>query len=184
MEDNEIIELYFERNEVAIKETDKKYGKYLNKIAMNILDNLNDSEECVNDTYFKTWNTIPPKRPNIFKIFLARITRNSAINTYNAKNTLKRGKNYAQVEIELNECINENSTIESLDYEFLVDSINNFLSTISKEQRILFVRRYFYFESIKDISMNFSLSESNVKVTLMRIRNNLKSYLKEGGLYE
>ena len=108
MEDNEIIELYWKRNEVAIPETDKKYGKYCSKIAHNILTNIEDSEECVNDTYLRVWNALPPNRPSIFKAFLAKITRNLALDKYDSKNAQKRNNSMDLVYEELEDCIPTN----------------------------------------------------------------------------
>ncbi|MBR1884487.1 MAG: sigma-70 family RNA polymerase sigma factor [Clostridia bacterium] len=175
--------MYFSRNEKAVEETDKKYGKYLSKVAYNILENSEDSKECINDTYLNTWNSVPPKRPSIFKIFLAKITRNIAINRYNKENTLKRGKNVIKVCTELEECIDSDYLEGKLDYSRLVERINNFLDKLSIEKRVIFIERYFYLENVKNIAKKHNLSESNVKVSLMRIRKDLKKYLKEGGYY-
>lgn len=183
MEDDKIIELYFNRNENAVSETDKKYGNYCNHIAYNILQNKEDSKECVNDTYLQTWNSIPPTKPNIFKLFLAKITRNLAINKFKSMNTKKRNHNMEIVLEELEECISNNENIEdNIEYNELVKYLNNFLENLSIEKRQIFLDRYWYLNSIKNISFKTKTSENNVKVILHRLRNELKDYLKKRGV--
>ena len=184
MEDKQIIELYFERSEKAINETNRKYGKYCNNIAFNILQNKEDSNECVNDTYLNVWNAIPPQRPNIFRLFLGKITRNLAFKKYEKRKAKKRTDNVEVVLEELQECVSNNSIEQTAEYEDLVASINRFLAEISEEKRRMFLDRYWYLYSIKDIALKHNISESNVKVTLLRIREQLKNKLKEDGLYE
>lgn len=184
MEDNQIIELYWNRSENAILETDKKYGKYCDYIAYNILQNKEDSKECVNDTYLNTWNAIPPQRPNVLKLFLARITRNLAINQYKRKNAKKREQTMEIVLEELQECSSNTSIEQELQYTELVKNINNFLENLSIEKRKIFLERYWYFETIKEICSKNKMSESNVKTTLLRIRQQLKEHLKEDDIYE
>lgn len=184
MEDAEIINLYWSRQEKAISETDKKYGYYCNTISFNILQNKEDAKECVNDTYWKTWNSIPPQKPHILKSYLGKITRNLSLNQYEKKKAKKR--NYT-VEIaleELNECILSNNNIEiETNYIELVNTLNSFLSRLSQEKRKIFLERYWYLYSIKDISSKNKISENNAKVQLSRIRNDLKKHLEEGDLY-
>ena len=127
MEDEQIIELYFERLENAIIETNKKYGKYCNCIAFNILQNKEDSKECVNDTYLNVWNVIPPQRPNIFRLFLGKITRNLALKKYEKRKAKKRTDNVEVVLEELQEFVSNNSIEQTAEYEDLVESINKFL---------------------------------------------------------
>lgn len=185
MEDNRIIELYWERNEKAIKETDKKYGKYCNSIAYNILQNDEDSKECINDTYLNTWNAIPPHRPAILKLFLGKITRNLALNRHEKK--MKKQKTETTIEMvlhELEDCIVNEGVEQELQYNELVNNINNFLKELSEDKRKLFLERYWYVSSIKEISKNNNLSESNTKLILYRIRIKLKKYLEEEKLYE
>lgn len=185
MEDEEIINLYWNRQEKAISETDKKYGKYCNTISFNILQNREEAKECVNDTYLKTWNSIPPQRPNILKVYIGRIARNLAINQYERKNAKKRDYTLEIALEELNECISSNNNVEKeSDYNELVKALNNFLSELSQDKRKIFLERYWYLYSIKEISSNNKISESNTKTILLRIRKELKDYLKEGGLYE
>ncbi|MCI8309349.1 MAG: sigma-70 family RNA polymerase sigma factor [Clostridia bacterium] len=183
MNDEEILDLYWTRQEKAIYETDKKYGKYCNTISFNILQNNEEAKECVNDTYLKAWNNIPPKRPNVLKIYLGRITRNLAINQYEKRKAKKRDYTLEVALEELNECVSSKNNVEEVvDYNELVNVLNTFLSELSENKRKIFLERYWYLYSIKEISSNNKISESNVKVILMRLRKELKDYLKEGGI--
>ncbi|MGO1469235.1 MAG: RNA polymerase sigma factor [Tissierella sp.] len=185
MEDSELINLYWDRSENAISETDKKYGNYCRKISYNILYNIEDSQECVNDTYLNAWNAIPDDRPNIFSAYLGKITRNLSINIYNHKKAKKRGA--GQVEIVLNELENIVASKNNIDREIeatlITETLNEFLWTLKKEYRIVFVRRYWYVDSIKDISRKMSISESKIKSILFRTRKKLKIYLEEEEIY-
>ena len=185
MSDEEIIDLYWRRQEKAIYETDKKYGKYCNTISFNILKNNEEAKECVNDTYLKAWNSIPPQRPNILKAYIGKITRNLAINRYDKKKAKKRDYTLEIALEELDECISSNNNVENkINYNELVNILNNFLSELSQDKRKIFLERYWYLYSIKEISLRNDISESNVKTILLRLRQYLKDYLKEGGLYE
>ena len=183
MTDDKIIQLFFQREEVAIEETQKKYGSYCFKIANNILNNREDSEECLNDTWLKAWESIPPTRPAYLNLFLAKITRNFAINTYRSKHTHKRGKGeMALVLDELEECITGETDVETLYIaEELQSSINKFVRGLSEKDGNVFIRRYFYADSIKDISNRYYISENNVRVMLSRTRNKLKLRLEKEG---
>jgi len=180
MEDNSIIELYFERNQSAIDETDKKYGKYCNTISYNILFDHFEADECVNDTYLRVWNSIPPNRPNVFRAYLAKITRNLSLNRLEKREAEKRGG--GQYDIALSEIENTVSSAETdLADKEVVLLINTFLETVKKEHRIMFVRRYFYLDSVEIIADNFNMSQNRVAVILFRIRKKLKEFLlKEG----
>ena len=183
MEDNAIIELYRSRNEDAIRETGTKYGKYLYKIAYNILGSNEDSDECVNDTYMKAWETIPPNAPARLSLYLGAITRNIAIGVFRKKNTASRGgAQYAISLEELAECVSDGDTTErSADMTRLGKCISDFLRSQSKTNRIIFVCRYYYNDSIGDIAGYFGYGESKVKSALHRTRTALKEYLiKEG----
>ena len=183
MEDNEIIELYWNRNERAILETDKKYRKYCNSIAHNILQNNEDEIECINDTYYKTWNSIPTARPNIFKLFLGKITRQLAINKYEKARAKKRYSGLELVLDELEECIPSNQNIEKeIEFEELTQFINDFLDSISDKNRKIFIDRYWYMYSIKEISKNNNIKDNNTKVILHRTRKDLKEYLEKRGV--
>ncbi len=184
MEDTEIIELYWQRSEIAIKETDGKYGKYCKSIVQNILQNKEDTEECVNDTWLHTWNAIPTERPYEFRTWLGRIARNLAFDRYRKRTAKKRGGREVDILMsELEECIPSAQTVEKeLEDAELASFINNFLKEQKKESRMIFVRRYYYSDSIKQIAERFGISESKVKSSLFRIRNGLKVYLEKEGI--
>lgn len=186
MEDLEIVELYWQRNEEAIKETSKKYGNYCYTIANNILYNNEDAQECVNDTYLGAWNAIPPHHPNVLSTFLGKITRRLSLNKWREKNAIKRGNGEVALSFdELEECIPSNSSIkEELALKELSDAINVFLETLKVDERKVFVCRYFYFESIDEIAFRFSFTPSKVKMMLKRTRDRLKDYLIGKGVLE
>ncbi len=184
MEDSEILQLYFDRKEEAISATAEKYGPYCTAIARNILTSIEDAEECVNDTYLKTWNAVPPDRPRILSAFLGKLTRNLAFNRYKYNMAQKRigGGQLPLVLEELENCIPSQATIEhTLDYNALVKDINDFLGTLSTEKRTLFLRRYFYTDSIDELSRIYGMSYSNLTMTLSRLRSKLRTYLASRG---
>lgn len=184
MEDCEIIDLYFRRNEKAIEETAAKYGRLLLKVADNILCSSLDSEECVNDTYLKTWNTIPPNEPESLRSFTAKITRNNAINMLEKRYTLKRGQGQMNAALdELEECIPSAKTVEDgVDERALTELLNKFLKGLPKKSRIIFIKKYWGFSSVKEISEELKISESNVKTILFRARQRLKELLTAEGV--
>ncbi len=184
MDDKQIIELYNERSETAISETANKYGRYCYHIAYNILYNAQDSEECVNDTYLKTWETIPPQCPNKLSVFLGKITRNLALNRYKYYTREKRGGGQTFLALdELSECIPAvDNTEQATDEQELIDVLNRFLRSLPTEKRIIFLRRYWYLSSIKEIADDFGISESKVKMTLLRTRNALQQVLEKEGI--
>ena len=184
MDDGQIIDLYWERSEKAIKETAKKYGKYCSYIAYNILHNYEDCEECVNDTYMKAWNAMPPQRPNRLRTFLGKITRNLALNRYEKCSAQKRGTGQIPLVLEeLQECIPEPGHGERiLDDMALAEAINKFLAGLPGETREIFVRRYWYLSQVKEIASEYAVSESKVKMILMRTRNRLKEALEKEGI--
>lgn len=184
MDDHRIIKLYMERSEQAISETAQKYGRYCHYIAFNILHNDSDSEECVNDTYLRTWNSIPPKQPNRLQTFLGKITRNLALNRYEKQSAEKRGGGQVPIILdELGECIPSEACTENIVDELVVkDVLNSFLDELPIEIRKIFVRRYWYMDSIKDIALEYGLSESNVSVTLFRTREKLKGLFEKEGI--
>jgi len=183
MLDEEIIDLYFARNESAISETSIKYGPYCKKIAFNILNDIFDSEECVNDTYHKTWLSIPPTRPVHLGAYVGKITRNIAIDRYNSKTALKRGGNsYEESLDELSECVGEND-FDDIAIKDLGALISDFLRSEKPLLRKIFVRRYFYEDSLSDIALFFGIGLSNVKTSLFRTRERLKKYLQKEGIY-
>ena len=184
MEDQEIIKLYFDRNEKAIEETDKKYGDYCFVVANNILNDKEDSKECLNDTYLATWNAIPPQRPYILKAFLAKIVRNISLNKWRNGNASKRGGDNVTLSFdEIDECVASNKSIkEDIDNRYLAECINIFLGKLKDSERDVFVCRYFYFDSIEDISKRFGYGNSKVKMMLKRTRDKLKEELEKEGI--
>ena len=180
--DEEIIELFNMRSEQAIARTSQRYGAYIKKIAYNILNNTADCEECENDVYNTAWNRIPPERPLSLKAFLGRIARNTALDMYRYKTAGKRG-GVGELLVELDECIPSGQSVEeAAETKELAEHINNFLSGISKTKRIVFVRRYWYSESVREIAARLGFGESKVKSMLMRTRNELKKYLERQGV--
>jgi len=183
MEDLQIIQLFFDRSEKAIEELSSKFGKYCNTIAYNILSDFSDSEECVNDTWLKVWNSIPPQKPECLKAFVGKITRNAALDCLDRKNSIKRGSGQIGLALdELDEVVGKNSDpSENLQAEELTKALNAFLEKLPSEKRRLFMRRYWYFDSVKDMARDFSMSEAKVKTTLFRIRQQLKEELQKEG---
>ena len=181
MDDSRIIDLYFKREERAITETKDKYGKLLNHIAFSILHSSEDSDECVNDTYMRAWQTMPPKRPNILSAFLCKITRNLSINRYLQNKARRQYLSLDTVFEEIAECVPDTSGPIS-DRIAIKDAINGFLGTLAETPRKIFVKRYFYMMSIKEISLDIKTSTSNIKVSLMRTREKFKAYLEKAGI--
>lgn len=184
MDDNKIIELYWKRSEDAIVQTSKKYSRYCHYISFNILHNNEDAEECVNDTYLRAWNAMPPRRPDCLSTFLGRITRNLSIDKYRKYSAEKRGfGETALVLSELAECVPSPQSVEqTIDEIVLVEEINRFLALLSRTDRMLFMRRYWYSSSIKEIAEAYGMSESKVKSALFRTRNKLKLHLEKEGI--
>ena len=184
MDDSKIIELYFARDEAAITQTEIKYGSACYSIAQRILKNKEDSEECVFDSYLSVWNTVPPVRPlNLFS-YLARIVRNKALNRYSRLKAKKRGNGEVELVLEeLSYCIPDSMKVEeSLEYLELSEIINKFLCSLEEDKAVIFMQRYWYLCSIKQIAKNNSLSESNVKMILLRLRESLKTVLAKEGI--
>jgi len=184
LDDNVILDMYFARDEQGIEETKHKYGRRLFKTARNILYNNEDAAECVNDTLFKAWERIPPLRPEMFGAFLAKITRNMALNRWESKSAAKRGGGQTVLCLnELEECVPDRSIPEShIEQQSVTEAINSFLVSQDKEARIIFVSRYFHMENIKDIAIKYKMSESKVKSLLFRIRKKLKQHLEKEGI--
>lgn len=181
MEDQQIIDLYFDRNEQAITETDVKYGKLCHSIAYNILSNREDSEECVNDTYIGVWNAIPPTRPDNLMAFVCRIARNLSLKRLEY---LKREKRSADVILSLDELsavLPDERYAPDVSDEDVGRLISQFLRTQKEDVRNVFIRKYYFFDSVKEIAERYSFTESKVKNMLFFTRNKLKDYLiKEG----
>ena len=185
MKDNEIIELYFQRDERAISETQKKYGAYCKSIAKNILSDNFDVEECENDTYNAVWNSIPPQNPENFTAYIGKITRNISLKALRSKTAEKRKGSEATLSLEeLSDCISISPSItDELDTKETSKLISDFLRGLSKTERQIFVCRYWYCDSISDICLRFGFGESKVKTMLMRTRKKLASHLIEKGVY-
>ncbi|MFI3326310.1 MAG: RNA polymerase sigma factor [Clostridia bacterium] len=182
MNDIAIIDLYFKRDERAIEETKISHGSKLTGFAYNILRNSQDSEESVNDTYFKAWNTIPPKRPEHFYAYLSKICRFICFGKLDYKNAQKRTAEIVTLSDELLICIPSN-TEKEVDEENFTKVLERFLETLSKENRIIFLRRYWYCESIAEISKKLNFGESKIKTSLFRTRGKLKKYLESEGIF-
>lgn len=181
MQDNEIIELYFRRSEDAVRETQEKYGAYCMTIAHNLLGSGEDAEECVNDAYFDTWNTIPPERPQNLKAYVGALCRHRSIDRLRNRTALKRKPDAAiAVFDELQECIpsGEEDVPDTL---ALRDALNSFFADLPKNSRILFLQRYWYSGSLAKIAENAHMSESAVKSSLSRTREKLREHLKKEG---
>ena len=183
MNDTQIVQLYWDRNEQAIPATADKYGNYCTSIAKNILGNHEDAEECVNDTYMNAWNSMPPHRPSILSAFLGKITRNLSLNRYKYRTAGKRGGGEASVIFdEIAEMVSGNDIVEQeIDRRELIKAINTFLEELPIDKRGIFVRRYWYFDRIPVIASQFAMTENHVSVTLNRLRFKLQKYLMERG---
>lgn len=183
MDDSMIVELYFRRDEAAIKETAAKYGNRLQKLAYGILLDRATAEECENDTYMEAWNRIPPHEPrNYLYPFLARITRHISLNRCRDNDRLKRSAFLCELSAEMEQCIPSPDELECrMDEVALAEAINGFLRTLDSEKRSIFVRRYWYLDSVADIAKRFGVTQSKVKTTLFRCRNQLREYLEKEG---
>ena len=184
MEDSEIIRLFFERSEQAIGELDKKYGAAATKTAANILQDRLHVEECVNDTYLGVWNSIPPHRPNPLVSYVCSITRNLAVSRLRSNAAVKRNSNFDLVLEELEDFIPSGADVET-DYAYkeLLEVIDRFLSTLNYDDRFLFVRRYWYADSVKDIAAMMNQRDARISLRLFRLREKLRIILKKEGLH-
>ena len=184
MEDRQIVDLYWQRSDLAISETNQKYGRYCHTIAYNICGTNEDAEECVSDTWFRAWNLMPDRRPTVLSAFLGRITRNFAINLIQAKNRIKRGGGEAVLALdELEECIPGGTNPEqALEEKELARAIGRFVSGLPKTEKKIFVLRYWYLVPVADIAMKLQCSQGKVKSSLFRTRQKLKEALQEEGL--
>lgn len=183
MDDNMIVRLFYERSEQAITELTNKYGKLCHGIAANILKNHADAEECVNDAYLGAWNTIPPQNPEPLLSYIAKIVRNIAIKKYHSNRAVKRNSYYDIALCELEECIPSNFSVEDeIDAKILTQYLNDFLETLDNENRIMFVRRYWYSDSISAIGKRFQMNDHAVTMRLSRTRDKLHAYLLKEGI--
>ncbi len=183
MDDQKIVQLYWDRNEQAIPETSMKYDAYCTSIAKNILGNSEDAEECVNDTYLNAWNSMPPHRPRILSTFLGKITRNLSFNRYKHNTADKRGGGQLPLVLdELAECVTSTDSVEkAIEQQELTRAIDHFLDTLPTDKQNIFVCRYWYTDSIADIAARFNMNESTVTTILSRTRVKLHDYLIERG---
>lgn len=183
MEDSEIVDLYWDRDEAAIAHTQEKYDRYLTKIAWNILANAEDSRESVNDTYLAAWNSMPPHRPGVLSTYLGKITRRISIDCFRGRNRDKRrGSQYALSLEELGECVSGgNTTEEIVNVKLLADSIGIYLRLQSPRARTAFLARYYYLDSLKEVAAACGMTESQTKSLLYRTRVGLKEYLRKEG---
>ena len=182
LEDRDIVALFFSRNEEAIIQSKKKYGDYCLHIADSILRNKEDSEEILNDTWLRAWNSIPPQRPEILRLFLAKITRNLSLDRLRRSNSQKRASTFKLAYEELSECLaSTQSPEDSIVARELEKAIKRFLGQCGKTERDIFLRRYFFFDSTKEIADRYSIRESNVLNLLSRTRKKLKEHLRKEG---
>lgn len=181
MDDQKIVELYFSRNERAIKETEMKYGKLCRSIAYNILKNDEDAEECVDDTYIGVWNAIPPKKPDNFMSFVCKIARNLALKRLESETRQKRSSATVISLSELEEILPDESIAANVENEAIGKLISAFLRKEKADIRKVFIRKYYFFDSVSEIAERYGFTESKVKNMLYHTRNKLKEYLiKEG----
>lgn len=184
MEDQQIVSLYWQREESAIEQTHKKYGGYLTGVARNILTDLEDCKESVNDTYLHAWNSMPPHRPSVLSAYLAKITRRVSIDRLRKRTSQKRGGNaYVMSLSELSESISEGDTTQQAFSEYLLNqAVEEYVRSLPQEKRTVFLLRYFFLDSVRDIARHCDVSESKVKTMLFRCRQELAEYLKKEGL--
>jgi len=182
MEDEKIIELYWARKEDAIVETDRTYGRKLHTLANKIVQNYEDAEESVSDTYLKAWETIPPQHPKYFFAYLAKICRNFAFGRLDWKNAAKRKAEVIALTQEMELCIPDTSRDRGAEGRQIGQALNRFLGSLSPENRVLFMRRYWYVDTVAEIAGRFHMSESSVKTRLHRIRGKLHTFLESEGI--
>jgi len=182
--DEEIIGLFWQRSENAVSAVSDKYGRYCYAIAYNILQQPEDAEECLNDTYARAWNSIPPQKPRYLAAFLGKITRNLALQRVRGEKAQKRGGGKVDIALsELDACLSGgNLTEDCFDEKLLIDALNRFLKGLPQKQRVLFLQRYWYFCSVKELAKLHNMTESNVKTTLYRCREQLREFLKDEGV--
>ena len=182
MTDSQIIALFWERNEDAIKETDRAYGRRLHVLSDRILRNEQDAQESVSDTYLKTWETIPPQRPTYFFAYLAKLCRNFSLARLQWQSAAKRSAQVVELTREMAECIPDDSQDRKLEGEELGQLLNGFLDSLSSENRLIFLRRYWYADSVREIAERYQISESKVKTQLHRTRKKLQQFLEGEGI--
>lgn len=183
MEDIEIVDLYWKRDETAIKETDYKYGRFCQSLAMNILSVWEDAEECVSDTYQKAWNAIPPEHPNAFRAWLGKIVRNLSINRWHHNRAQKRYQGAEELLSELADCIPDSKTTESiLEAQELSEYISDWLRALPAMDRTWFVRRYWNGEPLQTLAASSGITPSTLAGRMFRLRKSLRNYLTQKGV--
>jgi len=182
LEDEKIVALYWDRSEDAIVQSDRKYGRYCGSIAAGILESREDREECVSDTWLRAWNAMPPQRPNRLAVFFGKITRNLSLDRWRRLHADKRVQAPLALD-ELGDCIPAADNAAALTERMvIVECLNRFLDSLPQDTRILFLRRYWYWRSVRDLASDFGITESKVKMVLMRTRNDLRLYLEKEGI--
>lgn len=182
MDDSTILALFFARDEQAIQETDAKYGALCQKIANHILASPEDARECVNDTYWSLWNSIPPANPANLMAYICKTARNLSLKKLEYNSALKRGQNLTVSYQELESILPDRTPTVLPEYENLGDIISSFLETETEDARNIFIRRYYFFDSVREISDRYAYSESKIKNSLLRTRNRLRKHLRKEGI--
>lgn len=184
MQDDQIIDLYWSRDEQAITESQRSYGSYCHSIAFHILYDRDDADECVNDTWLRAWNAMPPSRPSRLALFLGTITRNLSLDRWKGKRAMKRGSGEMMLALdELAECVpDKNSTEDAVETAELERLLNEFLHTLSERDCNVFLRRYWYVEEYNDIAKRYGMKLNTVKTSLFRTRGRLKTFLEKEGI--
>ena len=185
MEDDAIVKLYWERSEAALAETERKYAKYCHSVAYGILRSNEDAQECVNDTWLRAWNAIPPARPAMLRTFLGKITRNLSLNALEKQNADKRGAGQFAIALsEIEDCVPDSKAASErfVEDEAIAQAINRFLENTAAWQRKVFVRRYWYASSLEEIAGDYGMSVGKVKSVLYRLRKKLKTELEKEGI--
>lgn len=180
MDDTKIIELFFQRDQQAIRELDAKYGKACHSLSFNIVNNRQDAEECVNDAYLGAWNAIPPAKPDPLLTYLCKMVRNISLNAYYKREAAKRSSRYTVAMEEIEACIAAPDMVEAeIEARELARIIEGFLDMLTPEDRVIFLRRYWFADRCRDIAERVGLTEKNISVRLTRIREKLRKYLIE-----
>ena len=182
MDDSKILDLYWVRDEEAIRQTEKAYGNKLGRLAFGILASLEDAQECVNDTYMKAWQTIPPQRPDHFFAYLAKICRFLAFGVLDYRGAAKRKAELISMTEELAQCLPDPAKERIQERRELGEALNRFMGTLTKESRVIFLRRYWFADSVEAIARRYGFSESKVKTRLHRTRQQLRKFLEKEGI--
>ena len=182
MDDRKIIALYWDRDEEAIRATDAAYGKPLHRLAERIVQNREDAQECVSDTYFAAWDSIPPHRPSYFFAYLAKICRNFAFGILDKREAAKRQALVVELTYEMQECVPDRMAQDRFEDRETGQAINAFLETLRREERLIFLRRYWYADTIAEIAERYEITQSKVKTQLHRTRQKFRDYLEKEGI--